>query len=524
MSERKKKIAILFSGYIRTLTKNFSYLKKSFNENHEYDMFVITPYNGNETDRYVNYKNDIEKIIKMMKPVVFLYTHESDKNFISDDDSLGLHKNILLMWEKLNLINEIKSYKEKKENFRYDLVVRMRPDVCLGGKINFDEIIDLSTDGSIIIPKLNDNSTSHMSSSREINEHIAFSTSESMNIYSDIYYHALSKFRDNIYSNPESILAEYLFEKNMKIKEIDLEYALVLSECSVITISGDSGSGKTYLSKILKKIYNGQSLIVECDRYHKWERGNSNWEKYTHLNPEANYLCKMSQDVYDLKMGKNIIQVEYDHLTGKFTEPMSIGPEKNIIICGLHALYDDSINRISDLKIYINTDENLRFYWKLIRDQTERGHDTKKIISSIRRRTDDKKKFIDPQKSHADLIISYKSNLNMDLIKISETTSNDEIFTKKMDGNQINIELTMSVSDKYDMSVLDNFLNEMDFDFLVSYKHTNGYHHYILNNHNIDKNNILKFVMKKKQFKNLNDSSISSGKDGIIQLFVLYLL
>ena len=40
------------------------------------------------------------------------------------------------------------------------------------------------------------------------------------------------------------------------------------------------------------------SIDLECDRYHKWERYNDNWNNYTHLNPNANFLCKMQKDFF----------------------------------------------------------------------------------------------------------------------------------------------------------------------------------------------------------------------------------
>ena len=43
---------------------------------------------------------------------------------------------------------------------------------------------------------------------------------------------------------------------------------------------------------------------MECDRYHKWDRHDTNWNNYTHLNPDANYITKMCDDVFDLKFGR----------------------------------------------------------------------------------------------------------------------------------------------------------------------------------------------------------------------------
>ena len=73
---------------------------------------------------------------------------------------------------------------------------------------------------------------------------------------------------------------------------IDINYYVVLSLCNTIAITGDSGTGKTTISNILKELFS-DSFVLECDRYHKWERNDENWKKYTHLNPDANYITKM---------------------------------------------------------------------------------------------------------------------------------------------------------------------------------------------------------------------------------------
>ena len=46
---------------------------------------------------------------------------------------------------------------------------------------------------------------------------------------------------------------------------------------------------KSTITKILKDIFQS-SFVLECDRYHKWERGNSNYLEFSHLNPKANNL------------------------------------------------------------------------------------------------------------------------------------------------------------------------------------------------------------------------------------------
>jgi uridine kinase len=100
----------------------------------------------------------------------------------------------------------------------------------------------------------------------------------------------------------------------------------------VISIAGDSGFGKSTLLANLKNLFCENKYIeLETDRYHKWGRGDKHYENITHLNPEANYLEKMSNDLYQVKIRADIFTVEYDHHSGKFTKVEKIESKDNII-------------------------------------------------------------------------------------------------------------------------------------------------------------------------------------------------
>ena len=153
-------------------------------------------------------------------------------------------------------------------------------------------------------------------------------------------------------------LYKYLEQNKIPYDLINIDYKLILSECNIIAIAGDSGSGKTTLSKILNLLFK-KSCLLETDRYHKWERGDKNYKQYTHLNPKANYLERMSQDVLQFKIGLDIYQVDYDHSTGKFTQKQEIKNKKYLILCVFHTLYKLNINEILNKKIFLNSIKKL---------------------------------------------------------------------------------------------------------------------------------------------------------------------
>jgi uridine kinase len=174
-----------------------------------------------------------------------------------------------------------------------------------------------------------------------------------------------------------------------------------------IGIAGDSGVGKTTLLNNLQKILGSKLLQIEGDGEHKWERGDKNWDTFTHLDPKANFIHKQADAIYSLKNNETIYRSEYDHSSGKFTEPLKIKPKDFIVIAGLHPFYLPKLRKNIDLKIYIDIDEKLRRHWKIIRDTKERGYSIEKIIQQIDSRMKDANKYIYPQKDFADIVISY---------------------------------------------------------------------------------------------------------------------
>jgi len=148
-------------------------------------------------------------------------------------------------------------------------------------------------------------------------------------------------------------------------------------------------------------------MFIEGDGDHRWERNNTHWEEFTQLNPKANYLYRQAEDIKLLKAGNTVERVDYDHSTGKFTEKKRVSPNRFVIACGLHALYLPQMRRYTDLKVYLDTDENLRRYWKIQRDTKSRGYSKEKVMKQILDRVPDAEKYIYPQKKYADLLVKY---------------------------------------------------------------------------------------------------------------------
>tara|TARA_R100000030_G_scaffold92010_2_gene77382 strand:+ start:753 stop:1529 length:777 start_codon:yes stop_codon:yes gene_type:complete len=234
---------------------------------------------------------------------------------------------------------------------------------------------------------------------------------------------------------------------------------------STIAIAGNSGSGKTTLSKIIATEILKDGLILECDRYHKWERGHANWDTFTHLDPEANYLDQMYQDVNDLFNNNTIYQVDYDHKDGTFTPKNKIEPNKHLIVCGLHSFYHKNFDPYC-LKIFMDTDKELQVTWKMNRDKKKRGYTYSQIVEQIERRKEDYSKFILPQRNEADVSIKFIRNRHNKMSYSLFITLSGRIDSEKIssDFSNLGIPVRTTILDNKSKLYFDNYqsINELN--------------------------------------------------------------
>jgi uridine kinase len=397
-------IAIMISGYLRGFTQTKEYIKKNImtDENNKYDIYIHYSKIENDT-KYDNNIVTIDEVLKELNPKCII--SNPDVNFNCNKQI----NNLLNQNYKFYLLNKHKNNICKIENINYDVVIKIRPDVLLIEKLNIinikNDIIYIPSDSKIDKKKLTKYDDKY------ICDIIAYGSQNIMNDYFNFYTHLDNLIKIHGTVN-ETLLYHYLLNMNIKYELIDIKFMVILSLCNTIAITGDSGSGKSTVSNILKELFNN-TFVLECDRYHKWERGDENWRKYTHLNPDANYLTKMQQDVFDLKIGNSVFQIDYDHSSGKFTDKKLIESAENIIVCGLHSLY--LTETIINIKIYIDTDDNLRIPWKIKRDVQKRGYSIEHIIDQIKSRDEDFKHYIYPQKNNADIIINLYTDRIFDI-------------------------------------------------------------------------------------------------------------
>ena len=225
-----------------------------------------------------------------------------------------------------------------------------------------------------------------------------------------------------------------------------------------IGVAGDSGAGKSTFIDVLVPILGEKNLLfIEGDGDHKWERGEKYWEKYTHLNPKANFLYRQAHDLNQLRQGGTVKRVEYDHDTGKFTQARKIRPKKYIMLCGLHSLYLPQTRKNLDLKIYMDVDETLRRYWKIQRDIDHRGYSKQEIVNQIEDRVPDAMKYIYPQKKYADMIIQYYDKTLLDCMEDEHKTQ----ISVRIISAAIDIELMINALARCGVNIIYDYSEDL---------------------------------------------------------------
>lgn len=176
----------------------------------------------------------------------------------------------------------------------------------------------------------------------------------------------------------------------------------------LLGVVGDSAAGKTTLSAGIARILGEEQVTVICtDDYHRYNRQQRKEMGISALDPECNYIDIMEQHFDLLRRGHPILKPIYNHATGDFDPPEYIKPKKFVILEGLLAYHSKTMRNNFDVKVYLAPEEELRVRWKVKRDMTKRGYTEQEVRTSLAKRVDVSRLFIQPQQTYADMVVNF---------------------------------------------------------------------------------------------------------------------
>ncbi|WP_433743325.1 uridine kinase [Falsibacillus pallidus] len=178
----------------------------------------------------------------------------------------------------------------------------------------------------------------------------------------------------------------------------------------VIGVAGGSGSGKTSVTKAIYEHFTGHSiLMIEQDYYYK-DQSELPFEERLKTNYDHPLAFDNDLLIEHLKSLLNYEAVEkpvYDYtIHTRSDETITVEPKDVIIIEGILVLEDERLRNLMDIKLYVDTDADLRIIRRMLRDIKERGRTMDSVIDQyINVVRPMHNQFIEPTKRYADIII-----------------------------------------------------------------------------------------------------------------------
>lgn len=178
----------------------------------------------------------------------------------------------------------------------------------------------------------------------------------------------------------------------------------------VIGVTGGSGSGKTSVTRSIINRFLGHSiLMLEQDSYYK-DQGHLPFEErlktnYDHPLAFDNEL--LYKHIQHLQSYHSIEKPVYDYaLHTRSDEVILVEPKDVIILEGILVLEDERLRSLMDIKLYVDTDADIRIIRRLSRDIKERGRTLDSVIDQyVNVVRPMHNQFIEPTKRYADIII-----------------------------------------------------------------------------------------------------------------------
>ena len=179
----------------------------------------------------------------------------------------------------------------------------------------------------------------------------------------------------------------------------------------IIGIAGGTGSGKTTVARsVIDRLGSDKVTFISQDNYYKNLSHLSMTERelinYDH--PLAFDIELLAQNLLLLREGQTVCAPVYDFTVHarSSNETTLLQPNNIVILEGLHVLSEESIRKVLDIKVFVDTDPDVRILRRVLRDIEERGRTIQSVhdqyLNTVKPMHE---AFIEPSKKYADLII-----------------------------------------------------------------------------------------------------------------------
>ena len=177
----------------------------------------------------------------------------------------------------------------------------------------------------------------------------------------------------------------------------------------VIGIAGGTGSGKTTLTEKLRERFAENVSVLYHDNYYKKHVGMT-YEERSQLNydhPDAFDTDLIVRDLTALRRGQAIQCPVYDYtIHNRSDRTLEVKPTQVIIVEGILIFADPALRELMDIKIFVDTDADVRILRRLLRDVKERGRTLDSVVTQYLTTVKPMHEaFVEPSKKYADIIV-----------------------------------------------------------------------------------------------------------------------
>ncbi len=177
----------------------------------------------------------------------------------------------------------------------------------------------------------------------------------------------------------------------------------------IIGIAGGTASGKTTLARKIQEAFPNQSVLISQDIYYKdlshlslEEREKTNFD-----HPDALDFTLFKEQILELKKGENVLLPTYNFAThSRMSEQVTTSPQKLIIVEGILLFALPHIRELFDIKIFVDTDDDVRVLRRIERDMQERGRTFTAVknqyLTTVKPMHET---YVEPTRQYADLIV-----------------------------------------------------------------------------------------------------------------------
>ena len=177
----------------------------------------------------------------------------------------------------------------------------------------------------------------------------------------------------------------------------------------VIGIAGGTGSGKTTLTERLKAEFQGDVSVLYHDNYYK-SHSDLTYDERAKLNydhPDAFETERLIADLQALRRGEAVECPVYDYTVhDRSPQTLVVQPTKVILVEGILIFAEPALRALMDIKIFVDTDADVRILRRIMRDVKKRGRSLDSVVQQYLTTVKPMhEQFVEPSKRYADIVV-----------------------------------------------------------------------------------------------------------------------